>query len=111
MSRLVTGSLFLVAFAVLVVGIVPTDAVEAAKENVTFRNRSSSTQHVLAAFGSDGECSEMPTRESFEVAPREKKVLESGSSPVCYCTSPVGGHKDCGDYWKKVKPGRTVDLK
>ena len=101
----------IVASAVLASGLlVAASTVDAKGENVTFINKSRHTQQLLAAFGADAKCSEMPQKENLKIEVREQVVLESGDSKVCWCAG-SGKTKvtECQE-WKTARPGSKVRL-
>ena len=105
------GRFLAAATAVAVVGLfVAVSVAEAKGDNVTFINKSRRTQQLLAAFGGDGACADMPKQENLKIEVGEQAVLESGSSKVCWCAgSGKVQVKQCGE-WKKAKPGSKVRI-
>ena len=95
--------MMVVALALLVAG--STATLKAKGKDVTFHNRSDTVQHVLARFGGGGSCKERPQKEQLTLQKGERVVLESGEEDVCWCSSSAGKIGDCGDTWKKAKPG------
>lgn len=100
-----------VATIVVAAGMFIAASVAQAKgDNVTFINKSRQAQELLTAFGGDGACSDMPSKENLRIEPGEQVVLESGASKVCWCAGsgkvPV---KQCGE-WNKAKPGSKVRI-
>jgi len=101
--RILGATVAIVAFALL--GIASSSTLEAKGQGVTFQNRSDSVQYVLARFGEGGACTERAEKEQIKLEKGEKIVLESGADDVCWCASSAGKIGDCGNAWKKAKPG------
>ncbi|HEX2254875.1 MAG TPA: hypothetical protein VHQ65_16540 [Thermoanaerobaculia bacterium] len=108
MNRSTFRTLF--AFLALVALVATAPVALAAKQDVEFKNRGTDTRYVLAAFGADGQCSDMPERQNLVIPPRESMTLASGESKVCWCTSKSGKISDC-EGWEKAKAGKAVRLK
>ncbi len=107
MKRLFPGALLALVAAAL---LLPQPPAEAGGQSVTFVNKSTRTQHVLAFFGGTGSCPDMSSNEHFALPPGEKVTVESEGSKVCYCVSPVSQPGSCGGAWKKAKAGSKVRL-
>ena len=110
MKRFLTGTMMFLAAAIVFMAVVPAGSLDAKGENVTFVNRSTRTQHVLAAFGGES-CGEAESKEQLVLEPKGREVVESGGAKVCYCVSPAGKIGDCGDTWKKAKAGSKVEIR
>lgn len=94
----------------LALALAPADPALAKGENVRFINRTGTTQHVLATFGADGKCADQPEKEQLALEPGEEAVVESGAATVCWCAASAGKIGDCGDVWRKAKPGSTQKI-
>lgn len=110
MKQALTKSVLSLALAAFCIALL-APAAEAAGENVTFKNMSAETQHVLAVFGDGGQCSAMSNKEQLTLEPGEETVLESGTSMVCWCSSTFGKIGDCRDSWTKTKAGKVQKIR
>ena len=84
---------------------------EAGGENVTIKNMTADTQHVLAVYGDGGQCSDMSNKEQITIEPGEEAVIESGDATVCWCSSTFGKIGDCRDSWSRAKAGKTLKIR
>lgn len=110
MKQALTKSVLCLAIAAFCVALL-VPAAEAKGENVTFKNMSAETQHILAVFGDGGQCSDMSNKEQLTLEPGEEMVLESGDSTVCWCSSTFGKIGDCRDSWNKTKAGKVQKIR
>jgi hypothetical protein len=81
-----------------------------ADENVTFRNETSSTHHVLVLYGGEGKCEDMTERAQLEVAPGESQSVPTGASKACWCSTTAGKIGKCGTY-ARAKAGSTQRIR
>lgn len=105
MKRTLSRTVPILAIAIFALGLFVGPAAHAKGTDVTFINRSDRTQYVLAAFGADGSCSDMPQRENLVIDSKQMQTVQSGDSKVCWCSSRAGKIGDCTDTWKKARPG------
>jgi hypothetical protein len=103
------SALILAIAAVCIVLVAP--AAQAKGENVTFKNQSADTQHLLVVFGEGSQCSAMSNKAQLTLEPGEETMVESGESTVCWCSSTFGKIGDCRDSWTKTKAGKTEKIR
>lgn len=113
MKQIVHSTGVLVSCACLLVAIVALGAAPtalAADANVTFKNQTASTQHVLAVYGDEGSCSDMSGKDQITLEPGQSATVESGDSKVCWCTSTLGKVGSCNP-WHMTKAGKVQKIR
>lgn len=97
------------AVALLALAFLAPAAVSSADDGeVTFRNQTAKTQHLLVRAG-DGQCSDRTDKTQLEIEPGESAQV-AADSKLCWCYSSFGKIGDCTDY-RMAKPGSTQKIR
>lgn len=103
-----TGLLVVCACLVATLAVAPAALADDA--NVTFKNMTASTQHILAVYGGGGSCADMADKEQLTVEPGDSATVESGDSKVCWCSSTMGKIASCNP-WSMTKAGKVQKIR